>query len=89
MTRRESLKFLLAAGIWTALKGRADGGQPASMKDIEALQKNWKGLLAEGVKVPLPSESLKLSKKNGASVWTRRNSTCCARKAPSGPARAL
>ena len=42
MTRRESLKFLLAAGIWTVLKDRADGGQPASMKDIEALQKNWK-----------------------------------------------
>ena len=39
--------------------------------------------------MPLPSESLKLSKKNGASVWTRRNSMCCARKAPSGPARAL
>ena len=62
MTRRESLKFLLAAGIWTALKGRADAAQPTSMKDIEALQKNWKGLLAEGVKVPLPSEPLKLSK---------------------------
>jgi peptide-methionine (R)-S-oxide reductase len=68
MTRRESLKFLLAASIWTVLKGRADGGQPASMKDIEALQKNWKGLLAEGVKVPLPSESLKLSKEE----WRKR-----------------
>ena len=68
MTRRESLKFLLAAGIWTALKGRADAAQPASMKDIEALQKNWKGLLAEGVKVPLPSEPLKLSKEE----WRKR-----------------
>lgn len=31
------------------------------MKDIEELQKYWKALLADGVKVPLPSESLKLS----------------------------
>ena len=68
MTRRESLKFFLAAGIWTVLKGRVDGAQPASMKDIENLQKNWKALLADGAKVPLPSEPLKLSKEE----WRKR-----------------
>ena len=68
MTRRESLKFFLAAGIWTVLRGRLDAAQPSSMKDIENLQKNWKALLADGVKVPLPSEPLKLSKEE----WRKR-----------------
>jgi peptide-methionine (R)-S-oxide reductase len=68
MTRRESLKFFLAASIWTVLRGRLDAAQPSSMKDIENLQKNWKALLADGVKVPLPSEPLKLSKEE----WRKR-----------------
>ena len=68
MTRRELLRGLLAAGIWTAFKGRAFAAQAASMKDIQELQKNWKALLAEGVKVPLPSEPLKLSKDE----WRKR-----------------
>jgi peptide-methionine (R)-S-oxide reductase len=68
MTRRESLKFFLAAGIWTALKGRVNAAQPTSMKDIENLQKNWKALLADGIKLPLPSEPLKLSKEE----WRKR-----------------
>jgi peptide-methionine (R)-S-oxide reductase len=68
MTRRESLKFFLTAGIWTVLRARVDAAQPASMKDIENLQKNWKALLADGVKVPLPSEPLKLSKEE----WRKR-----------------
>jgi peptide-methionine (R)-S-oxide reductase len=68
MTRRETLKFILAAGIWTVFKGRVDAAQPASMNDIEAMQKNWKALLAEGFKVPLASEPLKLSKEE----WRKR-----------------
>ena len=68
MTRRESLRFFLAAGIWTVLRGRLDAAQSSSMKDIENLQKNWKALLADGVKVPLPSEPLKLSKEE----WRKR-----------------
>jgi peptide-methionine (R)-S-oxide reductase len=68
MTRRESLKFFLVAGIWTVLKGRLDAVQPSTVKDIENLQKNWKALLADGVKVPLPSEPLKLSKEE----WRKR-----------------
>ena len=54
MTRRESFKTLLAAGIWSAFKGRAFAAQAASMKDIQPLQKNWRALLAEGVKVSPP-----------------------------------
>ena len=61
MTRRGLLQGLLAAGIWNSWAARAGAAQPAAMKAIEDLQKNWKMLLAEGIKVPLPSESLKLS----------------------------
>ena len=68
MTRRELLQGLLAAGIWTASRGRGFAAQAASMKDIQELQKNWKALLAEGIKVPLPSEPLKLSKDE----WRKR-----------------
>ena len=60
MTRRELFKTLLAAGIWTLFKDFAFAAQASSMKDIQKLQKNWKALLADGVKVPLPSEPLKL-----------------------------
>ncbi len=38
------------------------------MKEVENMQKNWKALLAGGIKVPLPSESLKLSKEQ----WRKR-----------------
>jgi peptide-methionine (R)-S-oxide reductase len=68
MTRRGLLQGLLAAGIWSVFKGRGVGAQPSSAKEIENLQKNWKALLAEGVKVPLPSEPLKLSKEE----WRKR-----------------
>jgi peptide-methionine (R)-S-oxide reductase len=68
MTRRELLRGLLAAGIWTAFKDFAFAAQASAMKDIQELQKNWKALLADGVKVPLPSEPLKLSKDE----WRKR-----------------
>jgi len=68
MTRRELLQGLLAAGVWTAIKDFAFAAQAASMKDIQDMQKNWKALLADGVKVPLPSEPLKLSKDE----WRKR-----------------
>ena len=55
MTRRELLKALLAAGIWTTLKNLTLAAQTAAMKDIQELQKNWKALLADGVKAPLTS----------------------------------
>ena len=68
MNRRELLQGLLAAGIWTTFKGRVFGAQPPSTNGIQELQKNWKALLAEGAKVPLPSEPLKLSKDE----WRKR-----------------
>jgi peptide-methionine (R)-S-oxide reductase len=68
MTRRKLLTGLLAAGFWTAIKNLGLAAQPSSMKDIENLQKNWKALLAEGTKLPLPSEPLKLSKEE----WRKR-----------------
>ena len=68
MTRRSLLRSLLAGAIWSTLQGRLSAGQPASMKDVEALQKSWKTLLAEGVKVPSPNEPLKLSKEE----WRKR-----------------
>lgn len=68
MTRREILSGLLAAGVWIGLKRYGLAAQASSMKDIEAVQKNWQDLLSQGVKVPLPSEALKLSKDE----WRKR-----------------
>jgi peptide-methionine (R)-S-oxide reductase len=68
MTRRELLKIWLATGIWISFKDFAFGAQPVTKKDIEEMQKNWKALLADGAKVPLPSEPLKLSKEE----WRKR-----------------
>jgi peptide-methionine (R)-S-oxide reductase len=68
MTRREILRGLIVAGLWSGFKGYGFGAQPASIKQIEELQKSWRALLAENMKVPLPSEPLKLSKDE----WRKR-----------------
>ena len=68
MTRRGLLQSLFAGGIWSVWKGTASAAQLSSVKEVEALQKNWKALLAEGVTVPLPTEQLKLSKEE----WRKR-----------------
>ncbi len=68
MTRRGLLQGLLAAGIWNAFNKRGSAAQPSSMKTVEELQKNWRAFLAEGLKVPLPNEPLKLSKDE----WRKR-----------------
>jgi peptide-methionine (R)-S-oxide reductase len=68
MTRRGLLQGLLAAGVWSAVAGRGNAAQPASMKGVEELQKNWKLLLAEGAKFPAPGEPLKLGKEE----WRKR-----------------
>jgi peptide-methionine (R)-S-oxide reductase len=68
MKRRELLSGLLAAAAAALFRRYGFAAQPTSMKDIEDLQRNWKALLAEGVKVPLPSEPLKLSKEE----WRKR-----------------
>jgi len=68
MTRRKLLTGALVAGAWAAIKNFGFAAQPSSMKDIENLQKNWKLLLTDGTKLPLPSEPLKLSKEE----WRKR-----------------
>ncbi len=68
MTRRGLLLGLLATAFWSALKTSGFGAQPSSMKDIEALQKNWRRLLRSGLNVPLPAEPLKLSREE----WRKR-----------------
>lgn len=68
MTRRKILHGLLAAGIWNVFRSIGFAAQPTSTKEIESMQKNWKALLADGVKVPMANESLKLSKEE----WRKR-----------------
>jgi peptide-methionine (R)-S-oxide reductase len=70
MTRRGLLQGVVAAGLWNALAGRGEAAQPQvkDMKGIEEMQKNWKTLLAEGYKAPLPTEPLKLAN----SEWKKR-----------------
>lgn len=67
MERRNLLKAFAAAPL-AAFAGRALTAQPATMKDIEALQKNWKTLLADGASVPAAGEKLTLSKEE----WRKR-----------------
>lgn len=70
MKRRELLQGMLAVGLWNTLAGRNVAAQPMvkDMKGIEALQKSWKTLLAEGFKAPQPSEAIKLP----AAEWKKR-----------------
>ena len=68
MTRRQILQGLLAAGLWSGFKSYGWAAQQPSTKEIEVLRKNWRALLADGVKVPLPSEPLKLSRDD----WRKR-----------------
>jgi peptide-methionine (R)-S-oxide reductase len=68
MKRREILQGLFAAGIWQVFGGMGFAAQSSSMTEVENMQKNWKLLLADGTKAPLPSDSLKLSKDE----WRKR-----------------
>jgi peptide-methionine (R)-S-oxide reductase len=68
MTRRRLLQTAVAAGVWHVFRNSTFAGQPASMKDVENMQKNWRGLLAKDFKAPSPSEPLKLSKDE----WRKR-----------------
>jgi len=54
--------------IAVAFRGRGLAAQPASSADVEKIQKNWRALLAGGVKAPLPSDTLKLTKDQ----WRKR-----------------
>jgi len=61
MNRRNWLQGLLAAAAGSALSGTAATAAAPQSKEIEALQKNWRTLLASGTNVPSPTEKLKLS----------------------------
>jgi peptide-methionine (R)-S-oxide reductase len=61
MHRRAVLQGILAAGMAVALPARGQKALPADMKAVEALQQGWRDLLARGVAVPAPTETLKLS----------------------------
>lgn len=69
MTRREMFwVFFASAGFWAGFRRRGFTAEPSSTKEIEELRKNWRTLLADGVKVPQPSEPLKLSRDE----WRKR-----------------
>ena len=51
MERRSFLKGLSLTSLVFGLPARTWAAQPASMKEIEALQKNWKLLLADGADI--------------------------------------
>ena len=56
------------------------------MKGIEELQKNWKLLLADGVKVPSADGAAEAVEGRVAQAPAGvRRTTCCARKAPNAP----
>ena len=63
MDRRNLLVFLALGGLFTRAHAR-----PKTMKGIEAMQNNWKALLAPGADVPNPAEPLKLAKDE----WKKR-----------------
>ena len=61
-------KFLLAMGAVPLISPLHGYAQPKTMKDIQALQTNWKSFLPAGLNVPSPAETLKLSKDE----WKKR-----------------
>ena len=66
MDRRKFLLAGAAAPLW--MYPFHAHAQPKTMKDIEALQKNWKTFLPAGAQVPSATEALKLSKDE----WKKR-----------------
>ena len=68
MTRRQLLLGLFAASLWAGFEKKGSAAPPSTMKDIEQMQKNWKSLLAERFKAPLPSDALKFTK----AQWRKR-----------------
>lgn len=61
--KRRTLLLGLAAAPFAALAAPL-----GPIKDIESLQRNWKALLAAGIRVPSPNERLELSKQE----WRNR-----------------
>lgn len=68
MKRRGFLQGLALAALGSSLLRTAQAASAATMKDIEAMQKNWRALLAANFKAPAPNEPLKLS----VDEWRKR-----------------
>ena len=68
MKRRGFLQLLTLSALAPSVSGTAQAAQAGSMKDIEAMQKNWRALLAASFKAPSASEPLKLAD----SEWRKR-----------------
>ncbi len=61
MKRRGFLQGLTLVALGQSLVRTAIAAQAGTMKEIEALQKNWRALLAANFKAPAATEPLKLS----------------------------
>jgi len=61
MKRRGFLQGLALTALGSTLARMAQAAPVSSMKDIEALQKNWRSLLAANFKAPSAAEPLKLA----------------------------
>jgi peptide-methionine (R)-S-oxide reductase len=68
MNRRTWLQGVFAAAAGGAVSGAAGAAAAPQSKEIEALQRNWRMLLASGANVPAPTEKLKLSNDD----WRKR-----------------
>jgi peptide-methionine (R)-S-oxide reductase len=67
MNRRTWLQGLLAVAAG-GVSGSGGSAPAPSSKEIDALQKNWRVLLAEGVRPPAPTDKLKLKNEE----WRKR-----------------
>ena len=67
MERRSLLKAIAAIPL-CGFAGRALAAPPATMKEVETLQNNWKTLLAAGTQVPSAADKVTLSKEE----WRKR-----------------
>lgn len=67
-TRRRTLLNGLLATAGGLLARGAAGAPPADMKGVQALQADWRELLASGVEVPSPGDTLDLSEE----AWRQR-----------------
>ncbi|MEY4597617.1 MAG: hypothetical protein RLZZ445_414 [Pseudomonadota bacterium] len=61
MKRRVFLQGLTLAAFGSTFHHTAAAAPVGTMKEIQAMQNNWKTLLAAGFKAPAPTDALKLS----------------------------
>lgn len=68
MNRRTWLQGLFAAAAGGVVANHAHAAAAAPSKEVEALQKNWRNLVAAGTPTPSPNDKVKLS----ADEWRKR-----------------